>query len=100
MVGRLRGWFALVCAFALRRLDGRVKVYSWYAAALEFAVTRSGDLLSCDDLCLEYSVLFHADVLYTMTTGLGWRTKNQLVCLWYVFGMVWYNGNQLPVGDA
>ena len=48
MVGRLRGWFALVCAFALRRLDGRVKVYSegdpWYAAALEFAVNRSGNL--------------------------------------------------------
>ena len=79
-----------MCAFALRRLDGRVKVYSWYAAALEFAVARSGDLLSCDDLCLEYSVLFHADVLCAMKAGLGWRTKNQLVFCRYVYGMVYH----------
>ena len=46
-----------MCAFALRRLDGRVKVYSegdpWYAAALEFALT-----MSCGDLCLKSIVCF------------------------------------------
>ena len=74
-----------MCAFALRRLDGRVKVYS----EVYCTMTRSGNLLSCGDLCLEYSVLFHANVLCAMKAGLGWRTKNQLAFYRYVYGMVW-----------